>query len=1131
VILLLVCFLYVSASAFSQAYSLNLSNGGLQKNVSVKASKKVINLNMGKVTLHEAFKKIGKEAKVNFFYSDDELDVNKIVNAKIVETELSEAVSKLVGPLYNVEVSEDNIVLITPRMPSRNAVLVQDEITVNGKLTDENGHSIPGATIMVKGTNRGVVSDNNGTYSIQASDNDVLVFSFIGYNLVEVPVNGRSVINQQMTPNVAELSQVVVTGIFNRQAESFTGSAVTITQAELKRVGNANLFQTIRNIDPSVVVMDNLAMGSNPNALPEMQIRGTSTFPADGSLSTGLRGNYLKSPNQPLYILNGFETTVEQVYDLDINRVESVTLLKDAASKAIYGSRAANGVIVIETIKLSGSKALVTYNGSVDIDMPDLTSYNLTNALEKLEAERIDGMYNPDFHDPEDYVQLKQLYNERKKLALEGLDTYWMAKPLQTGVGQRHTLSVELGGEELRMLANVSYRDVVGVMKGSSRKNISGNLTASYRVKNFLFRNIMSANSNNAEESPYGTFDEYARMNPYWRAEALDGSIPYYAEIAANGTRYTNPLYNSTLNSRIASSYFNFTNNFYLEWSILPGLKAITRVGIDVKNNDADEFYPSAHTRFDNYTDQAEIKRKGSYQLNNGERSYLSGDFNVNYSKELGKHFYFGNLGFNVSENKFNEVMHRVEGFPSNQMDNIIFGRAYALDARPFGIEGISRDIGFLAVGSYVYDNRFLSDVTLRTSASSQFGADKRWAKFWSLGLGWNLHNESLLKDGLFDQLKIRGSVGSTGNQNFNTNASIATYSYYLESLYQGFTGSYLENMANAGLQWESRFDYNAGLDAKIKNLSLRADYYEGYTENLITDLTIPNSTGFTSVKDNLGRVKNTGYDVNASYLVWSRGRSFFNLNFGIVTNKNEIVELSNAMRSYNESVDAQAAERGNNKPLHKYEDGMSMDAIWAVPSLGIDPSTGNEIYLDREGNTTYTWNARDMVVVGNSNSPYRGTFGFSAEHHGIGLSVTGRYLGGGQMYNQTLLDKVENVDMNYNVDRRVLTGRWLYAGQDALFKRLGEYAIVNNEGGTTGGFAEKTRATSRFVQDRKELTLAAVNVYYDFAPRLLTNLGMERLKLSFNMNEIANISSIQIERGTQYPFARTMSFSVLATF
>lgn len=1089
-----------------------------------------VTLTENNASLESVFQKITRQTGYVFFYNDDLLkDANK-VNVDIKNMPLQTALKECFrGQPFDYFILNRTIA-VKKKVLTAPVALPPPPVRITGRVIDsKTGEPVVGATVIVKGTGIGTQADKTGEFRLNAEKGAVLQISFIGYESVEINVNDSENPVVRLVQNAQSLKETVVTGIYNRKASSYTGSTVVITNEELRKVGNANVFQALKNISPSLI-LDNFAMGSNPNALPNVQLRGTSTFNIEESdVRVNLKGNYEKNPSEPLFILDGFEATIERIFDLDINRIERVTILKDAASKAIYGAKAANGVVVIETRKLSSAKALVSYNSSLDIDMADLTSYNLTNSLEKLEAERIDGMYVPNFSDADDYAELKQLYNYRRKLALEGLNTDWIAKPLREGVGHKHTLTVELGGGNLSMIADLSYRNVSGVMKGSNRKNIAGNITTSYRVRNFLFRNIMSANKNNSLESPYGTFNEYAIMNPYWRAVNVDGSIPFFAEVGPTGLEYTNPLYNSTVNSHVSADYFNFTNNFYVEWTMLPGLRTVARMGVDVKNSGADEFYPASHTKFGTfeYSSDAMKKRRGSYQVNNGKSNYISGDININYSKEVNRHFYFANAGFNVSERKYNEVAHKVEGFSSDRMDNIMFGRAYAVDSRPIGIDGLARDMGFLGALSYMYDNRFLSDLTLRTNASSQFGSEKRWANFWSFGLGWNVHNEGFMKNiANVDQFKIRASIGSTGNPNFSTNSAIATYSYYLESLYQGFPGAYITNMANPDLQWETKFDYNAGFDAKIKGLTMRFDYYESYTENLITAITIPNSTGFNSVKDNLGKVKNTGFEIFASYLLWSKGNNFFSINAGIETNRNRIVELSNAMKSFNERMDQQAADKGNSKPVKKYVDGMSMNAIWAVPSLGIDPSTGNEIYVKRNGSTTYEWNAADMIVVGESYSPYQGVFGFSTEFKGIGLNVTGRYLGGGQLYNQTLVDKVENVDMNYNVDKRVLTGRWTRPGQHAQFKRLGTY--TRQDGLSVD---EKTRATSRFVQDRNELDIAAVNVYYLFNNRLLSKMGLQRLKLAFNMNEVAKISSIRIERGTSYPFARTMSFSLSTTF
>ena len=1076
-------------------------------------------------TVSQLLDEIESLTNYRFVYKTSDVDLQRKINLKVENLPLEMVLERVFKDTPTTFTIIENQIILK----RQSSIDIQQTFFIKGIVTDSENKPFPGVTVLVQGTGKGSTTDDQGGYAIEVKNGDVVLFSHIGFKTILKKVSDQIKIDVVMEEDLTQLSEVVITGIYERKSESFTGSSITVTKEDLKKVGNANFFQAIQNIDPSIVLVDNFSLGSNPNTLPDIQIRGTSTFPGEQNAS-GLKGNYLRNPNQPLFILNGFETNIEQIFDLDINRIERITILKDAASKAIYGAKAANGVVVIETTKMYSEKALITYNTSIDLELSDLSSYNLTNSLEKLEAERIDGYYIPQFNDPEQYAQLQQLYNARKKLALEGLDTDWLAKPLRNGIGQRHSLTAEIGSEELRILGDVSYRNVQGAMKGSERTNITGSMTVSYRIKNFSFRNIMMANNNTGKESPYGLFSDYVKMNPYWRAVNVDGTIPYYAEIAQDGSGYTNPLYNSTLNSRNESSYFNFINNFYLEWNIIPELRATTRIGVDVKKSEADEFYPSKHTRFENYVGE-DATRKGLYQINNGKSSYVSGDFNMQYSKNIGKHFIFSNFGFNVSERKFNEIVHRAEGFPSSRMDNILFAKAYALDSRPTGIEGLSRDVGFLLVGSYTYDERFLSDLTFRKSASSQFGSDKRWANFWSLGLGWNIHNESFMELVSIDQLKLRGSIGSTGNQNFNTNESIATYNYFLESLYQGFPGSYLNNLPNPFLQWETKFDYNVGLDVKKGPISLRMDYYESYTENLITAITLPYSTGFNSVKDNLGKVKNSGLEVDVSALLWSSGRNFVAINAGIAMNNNKIVELSNSMRSFNQRMEELAADRGNSKPVNKYEDGMSMNAIWAVPSLGIDPATGNEIYMKKDGSTTFEWDVSDMIVAGNSNSKYRGNFGISGEYKRFGISLTGRYLGGGQIYNNTLVDRVENVDMNYNVDKRVLTGRWLYPGQEALFKRLGNYSADTDGDNVFEVFAEKTRATTRFVQDRNELDIAAINVYYEFNKRVVDYLKLSRLRINFNMNEVATFSSVRIERGLEYPFARNLSFSLMANF
>lgn len=1004
----------------------------------------------------------------------------------------------------------------------------QRSIFVNGIVVDEKGDPMGGvAVINVNNKMSGTITNERGTYSLSVgSVKDSLEFSFLGYETQVVGIRDAALV--RMNPSATDISEVVVTGIYTRKAESYTGASTTLSKSDLMRVGNQNVLESLKNLDPTIYMPDNMTMGSDPNTTPTLSMRGTSSFPGDGS-SAAFKSNYQNQPNQPLFILDGFETSVETIMDMDMNRIESLTILKDAAAKALYGSKAANGVIVIETKRLAGNEQRVSYTGSVSVEAPDLTSYDLCNALEKLEVERMEGVYTS--YNPETLNDLTNLYNARKKLALEGLDTYWLSKPLRTGVGHKHNIAVELGNEGLRAMLDASYNNTAGVMKGSDRSSFQGNVNISYRTKKLNFRNIMSVISNKSADSPYGTFGDYAKMNPFWQATDAEGNILRWAEgELADGSsqKIANPMYDAIIGTSITSSYLRFTNNFYAEWTPITELKVTARVGVSQQRDDADSFYPSTHSMFADYTDTDDINRRGKYILESGKSSSLSADLNVNYNKTFGKHSIFANAGAFISETKYASYQHTAEGFPNNNLADITFARQYAEGTTPIGMSSLNREISFLAAISYDYDNRYLADATYRTSASSLYGSDNRWASSYSFGLGWNLHNEGFLEDvEWFKQFKVRGSLGLTGNQNFTTNSAVATYKYYTGVNYQGQTGAYLAQLANSLLRWEQKMDYNVGVDMRLQNLGLSFDYYISDTENMLTDMTIPTSTGFSTVKDNLGKVRNKGFEVKANYTVWQGETGFVNIFGTLVHNQNEIIRLSDSMKAYNDAMLKTAENMGTSKPVLMYQDGLSMNTIWAVPSAGIDPMTGNEVYIKKDGSLTYVYDSADMIAAGDSDPKFRGNFGFTAEYKGIGLSATFSFLTDCQMYNYTLVDRVENIDVNYNVDRRVLLGRWQNPGDIVSFKRLTR-TFENADGDWV---PEVTRATTRFVQDRSELALGTISVYYEFPRKLLEPLHMERLRLQFYMNDVAQWSSIKIERGLTYPFARTMSFSLTATF
>ncbi len=653
----------------------------------------------------------------------------------------------------------------------------QRTITLSGIVLDEASKPLVGVAVMDnQQPTSGTATSVKGTFNLIVNAKcDSLRFYLIGYKQKVVSIRNCALV--KMEPDAQDIGEVVVTGIYTRKAESYTGAATTISKDQIMRVGNQNALQSLKNLDPTVYIPSNMTMGSDPNTVPTISMRGTSSFPS-GTSSTTLKSNYQNQPNQPLFILDGFETSIETVMDMDMNRIESMTILKDASAKALYGSKAANGVIVIESKLLSGTRPTVTYNGSLTIEVPDLSSYDLCNSIEKLQAELQEGLYYST--DPKEQATLTAAYNTRKKLALEGLNTDWLAKPIHTGIGHKHNLSIELGDpQHLKALMDVTYNDVTGVMKGSDRTNVAANANISFRTKKLLFRNIMSINSNKSSDSPYGTFSDYAKMNPFWQATDANGKVYRYAEGSENYQsqgessldKIANPMYDATIGTSITASYLKFTNNFYAEWQIIDPLKVTGRLGISQQRNDADSFYPATHSMFSDMINDSEKLRRGKYILESGKNSSLSGDINLNFNKTIGKHSIFANAGAFISETRYSAYQHTAEGFPNNQKADITFARQYAQGKTPVGYATLNREVSFLIAASYDYDNRYLLDMTYRTSASSLYGADNRWASSWSVGIGWNLHNEAFMRNQeLIKQLKIHASVGVTGNQNFTTN-------------------------------------------------------------------------------------------------------------------------------------------------------------------------------------------------------------------------------------------------------------------------------------------------------------------------------------------------------------------------
>lgn len=1098
-----------------------LTAGCLLLTTLVVAQDQPITLSMPASPLSKIFAELQQQSGLSFVYNAGEIARVPNRSVQVVNAPLSKVLDEVLrGTSLTYEFNDRHVVIVRAQTrssaPSATPPLRPEERELTGTVCDEKGLPMAGVTIAIVGTDRGTTTDAQGAYRLTGvADGLTIVYSFVGYTPQRFLLHMETTHDVRLQPAAVDVENIVVTGIFTRKAESFTGSSVTVNRQELMSRGNQNLIQSLKNIDPSFNMIDNLSMGSDPNNLPTIEMRGSSSFP-------DLKGQYTQDPNQPLFILDGFETTLQKVLDLDMNRIESVTLLKDASAKAIYGSKAANGVVVIETVKLTAGEVRVNYTGSLSLEIPDLSSYNMCSAEEKLELERLLGFY--DGNQPQSDIDKKDLYYKNLEAVRSGVNTDWLAQPTRVGVGHKHSVRLEVGAEDLRAGFDFGYNDVQGVMKGSFRNTLSGGADVSYRWKKFLFRNLITLTGTKSEDSPYGSFSDYVALNPYWRIRDDNGNL--LEELGygpVNSAMVYNPMTDASNGTRYGSNYFDVTNNTYLEYQFNDRLKVVGRFSFTQQTTGTEEFLPASHSSFRNILASStdEYLKRGSYTSGHGKYASVSGDLNLQYNQTWGRHALFANAGVNIEQNKSENYIYSAVGFPNAQMDNIIFAKQYAENSTPTGSESLNRAVGALFSGNYSYDNRYLADMTLRGNASSQFGSNNRWGLFWSAGLGWNIHNEPFLRDVRWlRQLKIRGSVGTTGSQSFNSYQAQLLYNYYTDRNYQGMSGVYLEALANEDLKWQQKFDANIGFDMDLwGRLKLRFDYYRAVTKDFLTDINIPPSLGFTTYKANLGEILNQGVEFNLSANVFSRpeDRTSIILFVNGTHNTNEIRRISNSLRSVNAEQDE--LSKSDSRPLVRFEEGESLSAIWAVRSLGIDPASGQEIFLTRDGQMTDTWDVADKVICGDTEDKMRGLFGFNLEYKGLSVAVSCSYRWGAQIYNTTLIDKVENAQMNGNVDRRAYYATWKQPGDHVLFRNVGDWQ-------------QPTLTTSRFVQDYNRLDISSISIGYDFYRwKFLKKLRIERLQLFVNMNDVASFSSVKIERGTTYPFARTGSCTLIVNF
>jgi TonB-linked SusC/RagA family outer membrane protein len=1014
------------------------------------------------------------------------------------------------------------------------SALQQQQSSITGQVTEESGLPLPGVTVVVKGTVNGTKTNENGKYQLNnVPPNSVLVFSYIGYKAQEVKVAGRTTMNVQLLTEVQSMKDFVVNGYQQLKKESYTGSAITVTGEELKRFNPQNILQSIQAADPSFRLVENNIAGSNPNQLPNVNVRGATALPT-GNASPLSRTQLANVTNLPLFILDGYQASVETIFDLDFNRVEMLTLLKDAAATAIYGSRAANGVVVIQTRTPREGALELYYNYELNIQAPDLTAYNVLNASQKLEYERLAGLYTSNGVDSQD--DLEKLYYSKKKNVLSRVNTYWLSQPVTTDFGHKHSVTLQGGSSSVRYEIDARYQTNQGVMKGSGRERYSLSNSLSYQPKSqrLIFRNQFTISQVNGKESPYGTFDQYVNMNPYYPVRDSAGKLirevdkwNFRAINASTGNDQAftqtvlNPLWDANTGNFNKSSYLEFIDAFNVQYTPAEALRFNATISLTKRKTTADNFASPLSNNYFYYSGDA-LKDRGKYTYFSQDEMQVDGNITANYNKAI-RNTYFLNfsLGLNIQAAKTDQKRFSAIGFTNDRFTNIGFARRYEDNTAPYGDVTEQRLVGSFLSFNYTWKNRFLMDGTVRVDGSSRFGADSRMAPFWSYGLGWNLHKEQFLQHTAISQLRIKATTGLTGDVSFPAYLSNTTYQYYTGSWYSTGVGAVFTAYGNPQLKWQRTTNYDLSMELGLFNdrVYISPRYYYKRTRDLLADINVPPSAGFDQYKANLGEMVNKGFELYLRANVLRTRNWSANLNINMVHNTNVISRISDALKAYNDEVDKQQTDKNElaTAPLLRYKEGQSLNTIYAVRSLGIDPENGKEIYLTTKGTRTYDYDIKNTVPVGNQTPALDGFLMGNVIYKSFMVQFSFYAKLGGDIYNQTLVDRVENANPWYNVDARALTSRWKQPGDIALYKNIANKDL--------------TRTSSRFVQKENRLELRSVYCSYDAPAALYRRFRMKSLRFALTLNDLAYWSTVKLERGIQYPFARSFTFSLSTRF
>ena len=976
-------------------------------------------------------------------------------------------------------------------------------IAVKGTVTDENGEPVPGVTVIIKGTNQGTATDVSGTYHLdQVPVNSTLVFSFVGLKTKEEAVNGRATVNVTLERETIGLEEIVAVGYGSQRKRDLTGSIVSVSTDDLESLPFPGIGDAMQGRAAGVHIISNGTPGNDPT----FRIRGSGTI----------------NDNNPLLVIDGVPTQ-SGLNQLNMDDVESVQVLKDASATAIYGSRGANGVVIITTKSGEAGKGRINFNAYYGVQeatsMVEVLDAAQFAALHNEMMENAGMVKNPAFSDPSSM----------------GVGTDWVGTLFQTSPIQNYSLSYSGGNEKTTYYVSGNYFNQEGIVMNTGFKRYTFKVNSETQLfKKVRFGNMLSLNHDDKYSGSYSILDAL-RALPTQQIYNQDGTYAGPVGIPSWAGDIVNPIGKATINENTTLGY-NFLGSFFGEIELLDGLVFRSQGGLKA-----------------NFWHNRSWAPKYNFEPTPQELSYLGESFNrsitwnwdntLTYNKTLDDlHRLTILAGTSAQENKFNFISGSIQEFASDltqQLDN-------GLSQKEVGGNGNSWSLmSYMGRVNYSFADKYLVTATIRRDGSSRFGVNNKWGIFPSGSVAWRISEENFMQPStLFDDLKLRAGYGVTGNQeigNYSFASALSTIKYNFNNNLVNAVVPIV--MPNPNVQWESQKQANIGFDATLfdQRITLTFDIYQKNTADMLVPMAVPITTGYSDIEVpfiNAGEVVNKGLEISVTSRNFT-GEFKWETDFNISFNQNEV-------KSLNDTIPLARGSVGFNQQIARIEAGQPMDVFYGFVTDGLfqtqaevdmhalqvpgddvynRTSAGDIRYLDL--NSDGIIDDDDRTYIGNPNPDFIFALNNRLAYKGFDLTIFLQGVYGNDIYNANRIwNEGMAVAQNQNIS---VVNRWTGEGTSNSMPR----AVFNDPN-------KNIRPSNRFVEDGSYLRVKNVTLGYTFPGELSRKLKIESARIyvtAANLMTFTSYSGFDPEVGANgidlntYPVTKTVSMGVNINF